>query len=148
MPKVTLNFENVTSGMEPLPRGIYPATLFEVKSGTSKSSNKPMLSLTFKIQYPPEYSNRQAWTNLSLQPQALWRVKEVLIALGVAPEELKTEVEVDWDDLLGAECRLQIDHRIYDGKVRQETSKILAPAASPEDGYEPMAAADLDVSEV
>ena len=144
MAKIKMNFTGVTEGFDPLPKGIFPATLFETKPGKALSSGKPKMDLTFKIQEPVEYANRQAWLTLSLQPQSLWRVKGVLIALGVPTEDLESEVEVDWDELLGVPCRLQIGHEMYDGTLRQRTLEVLPPAGPDEEAVQLFDEVEMD----
>jgi len=121
---ISLDFTGVQGGdFEPLPKGKYNATVFEVTEEESKAG-KPYLSFQFKIQ-DEGFNNRRAFLNASLQPQALWNVKGILKNLGV--EGLDGQFELDLDDLAGKPCQILIGHEVYEGETRDRVKKVLAP---------------------
>ena len=123
-----VDFTNVEAGgFEPLPEGKYQATVFEVEQRVSASSGKPYLNWQFRIM-GGDYDGRRAFYMTSLQPQALWKLKEVLRHLGYSDEELSGEFELDLTDLLGRECTILIGHEQYNGEIRDRVLNVVGPS--------------------
>src|SRR5229473_2053861 len=88
-------------------------TIFNVTQAKGKESKEPYLSFEFK----QVDGNRRTWSNFSLQPQALWRLKKLLVDLGDHDEEeLQGDMELNLDDLLGKEVVIKF------GPVNQNSS--------------------------
>jgi hypothetical protein len=119
-------------GFEPLPEGEYEATVFEVEQKVGQSSGKPYLNWQFKLQ-DPNYDNRRAFFMTSLSPNALWKLKDTLKALGVDEEDLAGNFELDPQELVGTECTIKIGHEEYNGEVRDRVLDVL-PAGSASSG--------------
>lgn len=70
---------------EPLPKGNYTATVFEVKAETVKSgenAGKPRWNVTFKVQ-DGEHAGRLVWGYVALYPNnGLWKTLAFFSALG------------------------------------------------------------------
>lgn len=112
---VTVDFEGVESGGRSCPDGTYPAVIDEVEEKESQSSGQPMLVVKWKI---TEGKNKgtMLWDNLSLQPQALWRLKGLLEALGEDVPD--SSMEVDIGDLEGKEAMITVTNEKFEGKDR------------------------------
>jgi len=116
----------------PLPEGTYDAKILEVKQAMSKA-NKPKLTFTFG--QVPGYEKRLFWRDWSLQPQALWNLKQFLTRLGI--EVSDGEFEIEPDELVGLPCQLVLSVKDNwkgetddSGKVIQENEveDVLAPS--------------------
>jgi len=99
---IRINLKGVNAGgLEAIPSGEYLATVFEMEQEVGEKSNQPYLAVTFKLQ-GGDYDKRQLWTNLSLQPQALWRMKQFLTCLGYTEEDLDREdFDIDPREICG-----------------------------------------------
>ena len=130
MPIQMLDFTDVSSeGFEPLEPADYNATIFEAKPGTSKAG-QPKLSIVFKIQ-DGDYKGRQQWLELSLQKQALWKVKGFLLAAGYPSEKMASGFELDTADLVGRPIVIRVGTREYNGTQRNEVTNTYAPGSVP-----------------
>jgi len=103
---IKIDMEGVSAGgLEPLPAGVYDAVVAAVKyHPSSQSSGQPYVEFEFTL---PDHAGRKQWRNYSLQPQALWALKQTLVRLGV--EVPDGELELEPSDLIGLPCRLQIE---------------------------------------
>lgn len=104
---LTVDFSNTESKLKP---GEYLATVEEVSVETSQS-NTEYLKWKFKLD-----EGGIAYYNTSLQPQALWNLRNLLEALGVTVPN--SALDVDLEDLLGRELMVLIDMEEYEGKKR------------------------------
>ena len=93
--------------------GDYGVKVAKVEHKIAESSGKPMLVWEFDI---TEGGTGKLWYNTSLQPQALFNLKNVLICLGVSVPDGK--MKLDLDEYLDMECGVTVGHEVYDGKKR------------------------------
>lgn len=94
---IKLDFSNVTGGnFEPIPADDYVVEIEKVENRTAKSGNE-MLSLTFNVM-EGEYEGRKIFDLYVLTEKALWKLKDLLVAVGVDTEGM---VDLDIDDLVG-----------------------------------------------
>lgn len=120
MARLNLDFSNVTS-RDPLPEGTYPVSIAKVEQVLSKSSGNPMLKVEFNIE-DEAYSGRKVWANYVLTEAAMWKVQELMKALGLETDAI---LELDTDDLVGMTCQLKIAQREYEGTIQNEVKKAL-----------------------
>lgn len=122
---ISVDFTNVgDGGFEPLPEGMYEATVFEVEQRIGKDSGKPYLNWQFKIQ-GGDYDGRRAFYMTSLAPNALWKLKQVLINLGFDKEDLVGNFDLDITSLPGLDCTIVIEHEAYNGEMRDRVINVL-----------------------
>lgn len=122
MPVRTFDFTGTGGGFEPWPEeeGV-PFTIFNIEYKNAKSSGQPMVVFEFKH----VGSNRKAWRNFSLQPQALWGLKEFLVNLGIDETELEGKFDFDSDEFLGEEVELYFSApREFNGREVQDVIHI------------------------
>ena len=117
---MNLNFSNVPS-REPLPEGVYAASVAKVEQVLSKTSGNPMLKVEFDIM-AEGFEKRKVWGNYVLTESAMWKVKELFEALGLEADSI---VEMDTDDLVGLTCNLKIAQREYEGNIQNEIKKAM-----------------------
>lgn len=109
---ISVDMEGVESGGRKVPDGDYVAEIHECKLAESKEGNE-MLKIQWKIS-GPSCKGAIVFDNVSLLPQALWRLKTLLECLG---EDVPDGVlELDPSDLEGKEARLEITNEKYEGK--------------------------------
>lgn len=112
---IKLDFSNITGGdFEPIPAGDYTLEIEEVKEQVSKAGNQ-MLNITFSVIDEGEYKGRKIFEYYVLTEKALWRLKELFIALG---KDVDGVVAFDPQELVG---------EIFIGNITIEESE----------GYEP-----------
>lgn len=84
-------------GLTPMDPGTYVATIVSAKEGIAASSGFPKMDLRWKIE-GGKYDGRQIFDVMSFKPEALWRVKSTLMALGF-PKDFSGELTPE--DLIG-----------------------------------------------
>lgn len=101
MPKITLpvNLEDVESGgtFELIPSAEYALEVNNIEQKVGGDSGADYLSFTFKIIDDDDFTGRVLWDNVSLQPQALFKLKQLSISAGIDIAE-----DFDTEDFLGA----------------------------------------------
>lgn len=123
MSPVVVNLEGVKTSLELIPDGTYPANLTKREFGMSKK-DKPKVSLEFVLAADAgeEIAGRKAFVECSLQPQALFKVKKVMIDLGMDPEELEGPVDLEaaLEILLGADATIKVGHHEFNGAMHND----------------------------
>lgn len=99
-----------------LEAGTYDLVLESVENKVSKSGN-PTLACTFKV----EGTDRKLFESFSLQQQALFKLRDFLVAANV---ELKPD-GFDTLELLGVRVKANIVTKTYEGKDRNQISSYL-----------------------
>lgn len=111
---ILVDMEGVESGGRKVDDGDYTAVVHKVEQKESKEGNE-MLVVQWKITSKSSKGSI-VYDNVSLLPQALWRLKTILECIG---EEVPDGVlELDPDDLVGKEARIEITNEKYEGKDR------------------------------
>ena len=118
MARLNLDFSNVQS-REPMPEGVYPASVAKVEQVLSKSSGNPMLKIEFNIM-DEAFAGRKVWGNYVLTEAAMWKVQELFTALGLDADSI---LEIGTDDMVGMTCNLKIAQREYEGNIQNEIKK-------------------------
>ena len=113
---VTIDLTGVsTAGKPPLEPDVYPAVITKADIHNSKSSDEPTLYLDLAV--GEEDDTRNGRWNTSLQDGSLWRLKRMLVSLGIEVPE--GEFEFDEADLVGLECQVRtIQEPHYQDKNR------------------------------
>lgn len=117
---ISVDFEGVSAGSG-VPDGTYTVSVEEVSVETSDNSGEDYLSWKFKV-VGGKMSGRSLYDNTSLQPQALWRLRRVLEALGI--EVPDGTMDIDPDELIGLECDVEVANEDYQGKQRSRVVDI------------------------
>jgi hypothetical protein len=116
---------------ETLPVGEYDCFVYDMKGGESQKGN-PKIDITLKVANG-EYQNRNLWTNITLVPQAWWKVQEFFKAIDYDMEQLPKSVEtpaeiVDYvfDEVIGIPITAIVTHKKYQGETRENIKKLKA----------------------
>lgn len=124
---VHVNLSSVASSLI-LPAGPYPASIADAELVEPRDEGKfPYIRWTFQLTDKPG----KAWTNTSLKPNALWKLRELLEAVGADTAMLDNPEGFDFDqtDYIGEDVILVLEIGVYEGKERNEVSRVLAPAS-------------------
>lgn len=105
---VSVDFEGVESSGK-IQEGRQIATVEEVEL---KDSESGFQYLNWKL----KGEKGLVWHTTSLQPQALWNLRNVLEALGLEVEG--SVMELDPADFAGMELGIEVEHETYQGKKR------------------------------
>lgn len=115
----SLNFSEIPS-REPLAEGMYVMTIEAAEEKTS-STGKPMILVRFK---EPE-TNTAVFENYVLTLEALWKLKELLDALGV-----DTSANMDSADvaalLVGQSVKAKVIQDTYQDNITNRIKKVYA----------------------
>lgn len=101
LPKSLADVES--SSREPIDPGTYAATISNLTEKVGSSSGKPYLALELTVQ-DDDFDGRKVFDNVSLQENALWKLKELAEAAGVEIDD-----EFDTEDFLGCELSIVVD---------------------------------------
>lgn len=118
-----LDFSSVPS-REPLEEGKYILTVAEAAEKQSSTGN-PMISITYDVNSTIDgievEGQRKLWDNYSLIDKALFKIKELLDALGYDTSEL---VALEPTDLVGSQVVAQVIQETYNGEIRNRIKKV------------------------
>ena len=115
---LNLDFSSVPS-REPLDEGVYDLTIAKIEETTSSTGN-PMLKVEYDVNGVE--GNRKLWDNYVLIDKCLWKVKELVDALGVDTSEL---VEMDVSELLGMQVKAKVIQETYNGDIVNRIKKVM-----------------------
>lgn len=123
---VTLDFTNIKT-FETIPEGQHVAKPIEAKIDNSKQSGSECIYWTFKIA-EGKSKGRTLQYSTSLNPKALWVIRDLLLAIGVdCPEKiLKIDLEEAIDE--ATNCYIDIIHTHKNGKVYSNIENIYSIA--------------------
>lgn len=112
---IKVDFEGVESGGgRAVKDGVYQATVDKVEETESNEGN-PLLKVEYKLK-----NGARLYDNISLLPQALWRFKTLLECVGLEVED--GEMEIDPDDLIGKELKVEVTNERWEGKDRPKVT--------------------------
>ena len=112
-------FAEVKSGGDPLPAGVYLATITGAEVKQSKSSDSKMIVVEFTVS-DGDFAKRKLFRNFSLSEKALGFLKELCEKGHIE----FTDDGLDTENMLGAELSLQVGQREYEGKLNNEVEKV------------------------
>lgn len=132
-----INFAEIESSFEPLPEGEYEVIIDRVEVRESNSSDNDYLNWELVVQ-DEEFEDRRLWMITSLSERALFRLKDVLLALDVIEED--EEVEIEWaddvditpkegpivtnPDVSGLPAVAVVTNEVYDGRERNRVNDL------------------------
>ncbi len=128
---IIIDLDGVTTEFAPLDPGYVEAEVDSCTPGVGKTSGKPKLDWRFTIT-SEEQAGRKAFYTTSLQKQALFSFKRVMLALGFPEESLGGKLAFDPTTVVGLPCTLVIVPDVWDGKTRGKVDRVL-PAGSSEE---------------
>lgn len=109
------------SNSSAIPEGTYRVRCIEVEQSVSQSGN-PMFVWTFTI-VEGEYQGKDFKVYTVTTPSALWKVAEVVTALGIG--QSGQVVSFKRSDVLNKECGAVIEDTEYNGSTRSQISRVV-----------------------
>ena len=107
---INLDFSGVEE-RKPLEEGIYVLTIEDAEEKPAKSSGNPMISVKFGVE---GHDQNKLFDNFVLTQKALWKLKEVLNALGYETDAI---VDLDITELVGQQVQAKVVQEEYDGRM-------------------------------
>jgi hypothetical protein len=131
----SIDATEVTSGYQ-IDKGDYPAKVIDVVKGESKAGNE-MLTWTFAIT-GPKYPGKEMKTWTVMTPAALWKLCEVLEALGI--EAKGKVVNFKKKDVIGKQCLIRVKDDVYNDEPSSKLDKCLPHPDGPIPKNDPLGA--------
>lgn len=118
----------VAEALQPVPKGLYEIVVDKCEPKTS-STNKAMWAMQLKIEGGP-HNGRVIYNNITLttdNPQALRMFFVNMHALGLDQQFFATNPSPQQiaNALVGRRARIEIDHRNFQGQVRENVKKLM-----------------------
>ena len=113
----------VSTASEPLPAAVYDVKITNAELKQSKSSESEMIAVEFTVS-DGDFAKRKLWRNFSLVEKALVFLKELC---EVADIEMSDD-GLDTEDMLGAELKVQVGQKEYQGRIGNEIEKLYKAA--------------------
>lgn len=101
-----------------LPPGVYDVEITAAAPGSSKTTQKPTLDVEFTVVNEGEHYGTAFNKKYSLQPQALGRIKNVMIACGARLDAIRGS------ELLGKQIVIEIVHRQGDPQPQPDGTMV------------------------
>ena len=111
---VNLDLSGVEVNRRAIPEGTYAVVVNKAELTKSREGNN-MIKMEFEVTEGP-HKGAKLFENCSLQPQALFKLKSVMLALGMNIPE--GSFDLDTNDLVGLNCEVEVGHETYEGKKR------------------------------
>lgn len=104
-----------------IPDDDYAVKVVEATIGTAKSSGNNVINLTYEIQGDDQYARLKLWETLAITPKALWKIRELLSALGVDGLQGKVDLAEIVPSLEGMWCCVTVKNQeeVYQGVKRR-----------------------------
>lgn len=132
---IRVNFTDVKDTFELIPSGTYQAKVTDGEmrqaGENAKNPGADMINWEFTIQ-KGDHENRKQWINTVLVENALGILKSFLGALSkdgrpmFTQEQLDGDLDFDIDDCLGADCKIVVGQRTYEGELRNYVKRVKA----------------------
>jgi len=116
----SIDFSTV-KGLEPLPVGVYNATIVKAEEGTSQKGNTK-IDLQWRVDGGP-FDGRIVFDTLTFTEKAMFRVKNTLLAVGF---KKNFSGDVKAEALVGKSAKLTLDIQAGEG-VDETTGEPYAP---------------------
>ena len=111
---VNVDLSGVEASRKAIPEGTYEVVVNEATQKNSRDGN-PMIAFEFEVA-EGAHKGAKLYENCSLQPQALFKLKSVLLALGMnIPNKA---FDLNLRDLVSLTCEVEVGHEVYEGKKR------------------------------
>jgi hypothetical protein len=126
---VNVDLSGVETSRKTIPEGVYTLVVDSASQKNSQGGN-PMIVFEFSVA-EGKYQGSKLYENCSLQPQALFKLKSVLIALGL--DIPNKAFDLDLKDLIGMTCEADVGHEVYEGKKKARILEYIDPSDSDSD---------------
>jgi len=125
-----INLTGVTVGGT-LNEGTYAVKVKEAEIKASKSSGEDVLEVQFEVT-SKKGKGHILYHVCSLQPQALFKLKQLFIGIGFKFPENKA-FELEADDLVGLESTVEVINKEHEGKEYSNIAKFISESEDDDD---------------
>jgi hypothetical protein len=126
--KIKLDFSNVKDGFTKVNKpGTYTVKITKVEAKKGKNSGKPYLNWELQI-LEGEFKDSKLWYKTSLQPQALFNLRDFLTAAGI--DVPKKVVSIDLDSVIGRVVAAKVKEEEYKGEVKYNVNEVVEASAN------------------
>lgn len=123
--KIKVNFTDVSDGFVNVSKpGNYPVKLVKVEPKKGQTG-KPYLNWEAEI-ISGEFKSAKLWYTTSLQPQALFNLRNLLVAAGL--DVPKKTVSIDLDSVIGRIVEFKVIMDEYKGEMKPKVKSVQAIA--------------------
>ena len=126
---VNLDLSGVEVNRRAIPEGTYAVVVNKAELTKSREGNN-MIKMEFEVTEGP-HKGAKLFENCSLQPQALFKLKSVMLALGM--DIPNGSFDLDTNDLVGLNCEVEVGHETYEGKNRARILEYINAEESDEE---------------
>lgn len=116
----TVNFSGVESGGRKCPDGEYQAEITSAEVEEAKSGND-MIVVKWKIT-EGKFKGTVLYDNVSLVPQALWKMKTLLEAIGIDPQEEDVAASEYASEMVEKTATILVTNETYEGEQRPKVT--------------------------
>lgn len=129
---VNVDLSGVETNRKAIPEGEYTVVVNSAEMTESRSGS-PMIKFEFEV---TEGKNKGAklYENCSLQPNALFKLKSLLMGLGFSIP--KKAFDLDLNELIGLSCDVEVGHEKYEGKTQARILTYIDPEDTDSDDDE------------
>lgn len=118
---IAVDFSGVESGGRAIPDGDYLLEVVSCEEKEGRESGAIYLAWKYKVAEGP-YKGATVYDNTSLSPQALWRLKRLLEAMGIQADG---KMSLDINSFKGKRVLAQIANETYNGKEKPRVVEFL-----------------------
>lgn len=141
---VNVDLSGVEASRKVIPEGTYEVVVNEATQKDSRDGN-PMIAFEFEVS-EGTHKGAKLYENCSLQPQALFKLKSVLLALGM--DIPNKAFDLNLKDLIGLTCEVEVGHEVYEGKKRARILQYNDPEDTDDEESVEDKLAELDLNEL
>lgn len=123
---IAVDFSGVESGGRAIPDDDYLLEVVSCEEKEGRESGAIYLAWKYKVAEGP-YKGATVYDNTSLSPQALWRLKRLLEAMGIQADG---KMSLDINSFKGKRVLAQIANETYNGKEKPRVVEFLFGEAS------------------
>lgn len=116
----TVNFSGIESGGRKCPDGEYQAEITSAEVEEAKSGND-MIVVKWKIT-EGKFKGTVLYDNVSLVPQALWKMKTLLEAIGIDPQEEDVAASEYASEMVEKTATILVTNETYEGEQRPKVT--------------------------
>jgi hypothetical protein len=122
-----IDFSKVEDNSAIVPEGTYDVEVEKIEYREDKNYYNWQFTIigSDDPEIETKYNGRKLWACTSLKDNALWKLKEFLIALGIDEESLSGEFNFEPDEFIGACAVAQVEHQVYNNKTNSSVKSLL-----------------------
>lgn len=119
--------ESDFTSFEPVPAGVYNARVDASNMEVKQSQNgNDYVTFCYVIEGDEQYAGRKVFDNYTISKKAMWKLTNVLLALGVIDNTTRKFV-LQPEMVHNKPCRIKVSQEEYNGKLRNRVDTVMPP---------------------